>query len=283
MSGTVWIEVRAVLDADPADWSPYADAFDRYGCPGSLISENPPSISGYLVSVGAAKAQIEGLREELLRLGACEVRIADVPEEDWSESWRKFFKPRRVGERIVVRPTWEAFEVRPEDVEIVLDPGQAFGTGDHPTTRLCLELLDSLDLKGKSVLDLGCGSGILSIAASKLGAARVLGVDIEPVSVEVAQLNARQNDSFATFVCADGFDDPKLLAPWDVIVSNIISATLIRLAPEAASHICSGGTWLVSGIIRQNWEDVQSAASDAGFSLKTERIEDDWVAAVFEL
>lgn len=290
MNGTVWIEVRAVFSAPPEDWSPLADAFDRHGCPGSLVGEKPPAISGYLVSVPAAKAKVEELKTELLRLGAASVQTQEVPEENWAESWRKFFKPRRIGKRFVIRPTWEAFEAGPGDLEIVLDPGQAFGTGDHPTTRLCLELMEVAfqggPLAGEArlpmtVLDLGSGSGILSIGAAKLGACNVLGVDIEAVSVEVARQNAEMNDVKAEFLCADGFTDPRLDGPFELVVSNIISATLIRLAPEVAQRQPSGGVWIVSGIIRQNWEDVQKAAARAGYQLNQERMEDDWVAATF--
>ncbi|MBI5708095.1 MAG: 50S ribosomal protein L11 methyltransferase [Armatimonadetes bacterium] len=281
MNGTVWIEVRATFPEAPEDWSPLADAFDRHGCPGSLIGERPPSISGYLVDVPAARAKVEELRAELLRLGAASVETQEVPEEDWAESWRKFFKPRRIGKRFVIRPTWEEFEAGPDDLEIVLDPGQAFGTGDHPTTRLCLELMEEAfeARRPDSVLDLGCGSGILSIGASLLGARDVLGVDIEAVSVEVARQNAELNGVQVEFLCADGFADAKLHGPFDLVVSNIISATLIRLAPKVAQRQASGGVWIVSGIIRQNWEDVQKAAARAGYELKSERFEDDWVAA----
>jgi ribosomal protein L11 methyltransferase len=281
VTGTVWIEVRAVLSEAPEDWSPFADALDRFGCPGSLLGDQPPSISGYLVSVAGTAARTEELRAELIRLGAASVLLSEVAEEDWSETWRKHFKPRRVGKRLVVRPTWESFRAERGDVELVLDPGQAFGTGDHATTRLCLELLDEADLEGRSVLDLGCGSGILSIAADKLGAKSVLGADIEALSVEVACQNAKLNRSAAEFIVSDGFDDRRLDGPWDVVVSNIISATLIRLSTEAASHLEPGGLWIVSGIIRQNWPDVRAAAAEAGFSLESERDEDDWVAAVF--
>lgn len=283
MSGTVWIEVRATFQEAPEDWSPLADAFDRHGCPGSLIGERPPSISGYLVDVPAARAKVEELRAELLRLGAGSVETQEVPEEDWAESWRKFFKPRRIGKRFVIRPTWEEFDAGPHDLEVVLDPGQAFGTGDHPTTRLCLQLMEeAFDSRPPdSVLDLGCGSGILSIGASLLGARSVLGVDIEEVSVDVARQNAAMNAANAEFLCADGFSDPRLEGPFDLVVSNIISATLIRLAPEVAQRQASEGTWIVSGIIRQNWEDVQKAAVRAGYSLVSERMEDDWVAATF--
>lgn len=288
---TVWIEVRAEFDQLPLDWSIYADAFDRNGCPGSIVSDEPASISGYLVAVPGSDNRVDRLQRELLRLGANQVALRDVPEEDWSASWRQFFKPRRIGKRLVVRPTWETYEAETGDVELVLDPGQAFGTGDHPTTRLCLALLEEVAIEGLSVLDLGCGSGILSIAAAKLGAGRVVGTDIEAIAVEVARQNASMNRVQPEFFVSDGFEPEgpgraaavnPTIGPFDLVVSNIISATLIRLAPEVSARVKPGGRWIVSGVIPQNWPDVRAAAEKCGFFLKEERFEDEWVAAVFE-
>jgi ribosomal protein L11 methyltransferase len=140
-------------------------------------------------------------------------------------------------------------------------------------------LLEDATIAGRTVLDLGCGSGILSIASSKLGAARVLGVDVDPLSVEVAKENATANHVAATFQSGEGFAE--IEETWDVVVSNIISAVLIRLAPEAFRVVSPGGTWIVSGIIHDNWPDVRKAAESVGFTLTTQRREDDWVAASF--
>lgn len=277
---TDWIEIKALFDVAPDDWSIYADAFDRFGCPGSVQYDEPPSISAYMVGVEGAAAQANLLAEELKRLGATAVEIGSVPEEDWSETWKQFFKPRRIGKRFVIRPTWESYETQEGDLEIVLDPGQAFGTGDHPTTRLCLELLDSFDLSGKCVADVGCGSGILSIGALLLGASEVDAVDIDPLSVEVAIENAKLNGVSYRCVAGDGF---KALQheQYDLIVSNIISAILIRLSPDAAAYVKKGGHWVVSGIIKQNWPDVLEAAQKVGFTLIENAEEDEWVAATF--
>lgn len=277
---TDWIEIKALFDVAPDDWSIYADAFDRFGCPGSVQTDVPPTISAYMVGVEGAAAQSALLAEELKRLGVASVEIGTVPEEDWSETWKQFFKPRRIGKQFVIRPTWEEYETQEGDLEIVLDPGQAFGTGDHPTTRLCLELLDSFDLTGKTVADVGCGSGILSIGALLLGAKEVDAVDIDPLSVEVAIENAKLNGVTYRCVAGDGF---KALEheQYDLIVSNIISAILIRLSPDASAYVKPGGHWVVSGIIKQNWPDVLEAAQRVGFTLVKNAEEDEWVAATF--
>jgi ribosomal protein L11 methyltransferase len=276
---SAWIQVSAVFSQAPADWSVYIDAFDRFGCPGSQIEDAPPRVTGYLTEVTGAEAQADRLEAELRQLGADDVQRTVVQDQDWTELWKVHFKPRRIGPRLVIRPTWEDFGAGPDDVVIVLDPGQAFGTGDHPTTRLCLELLEQLDLTGKSVADIGCGSGILAIAAAKLGAVSVVASDLDPLAVEVTRENMARNDVDFHVDTAEGF--AILGEPADVVVSNIISATLIRLAPDAAKVVAPGGWWLVSGIYQTNWPDVRAAAERAGFRFESEQREDDWVAASF--
>lgn len=272
-----WVLLRVAFDAPKDDWSPWIDVLIGHGSHGVL--EEPQTLVAYYPEVPGVDGVLDLAESDMLEMGAIGVKRVSVEEEDWDATFRTHFKPRRIGKRFVVRPTWEAFAAEPDDLELVVDPGQAFGTGDHPTTRMCLELLEDATIAGQTVLDLGCGSGILSIAASKLGAARVLGVDVDPLSVEVAKENATANRAAATFQSGEGFSG--IAEAWDVVVSNIISAVLIRLAPEAYRVVAPGGTWIVSGIIHDNWPDVRKAAESVGFTLKTQRGEDDWVAASF--
>jgi len=212
-----------------------------------------------------------------------------------------------VGQHWVVRPTWEEFEAGPADRVIVLDPGQAFGTGDHPTTRMCLELMEPLDLTGRPVADVGCGSGILAVGACMMGANPVEAVDIDPIAVEVAKENAERNGVSFLALAGDGLsafrgeaaspegapqDETPLQGQqidpgrpsarqYDLILSNIISATLIRIAADIALAVAPGGAWVVSGIIESNWPEVRETAGKVGFNLVDERHEDGWVAARF--
>ena len=185
----------------------------------------------------------------------------------------------------MIQPSWEAAIQNPKskiqnsDVIITLDPGQAFGTGDHQTTRLCLELLEQAEPRGKTVADIGCGSGVLAIAAAKLGAANVIATDIDEQSVEITRENVKLNDVQINAQLAAGFD--AIDEPREIALSNIISATLIRLAPHAARVVKSRGKWIVSGIIEQNWPDVLAAAEQAGFELEQKMKEDEWVGATF--
>jgi ribosomal protein L11 methyltransferase len=275
-----WIEVKAIFEKAPEDWSPYIEIFGRHGCENTLQTDTPPTLSAAVVEVDGAQEVIANLREDLLAEGVKEVESRNLVEENWEETWKKFFKPRRVGRRFVVRPTWEEFDFGPDDLEIVLDPGQAFGTGDHPTTRMCLELLEEFLKPGDRVADIGCGSGILAVGTCKLGASRVVAVDIEPLSVEVAKENAVLNNVRFEAIAGMGVQAlPTDSREYEVVVSNIISATLIAIAREVKPIVKVGGHWIVSGIIEQNWLDVKEAAERAGFQLVKFLQEDDWVGA----
>jgi ribosomal protein L11 methyltransferase len=253
--------------------------FDRHGCENTLQEDFPPALSSAVVGVKGSGGVIRALTADLLTAGVSSVETRSLVEENWEENWKRFFHPRAVGNRFMIRPTWE--EAPPSDrFEIVLDPGQAFGTGDHPTTRMCLELLERNEVHGHSVADVGCGSGILSVGACMLGASRVYAVDIEPLSVEVAKENAALNHVFFEAIAGRGIAALVHRAPFDLVVSNIISAALIQLAPEVAA-VCQ--RWIVSGIIEQNWVDVLTAAEAAGFRLVERLEEDGWVAATFAL
>lgn len=271
-----WTLVRANFATLPTDWAPAVEVFSELGVEGTVQQDDPPSLGGYLYEGQG----VEDLRAALLTFGATSVDVEVIEEEDWSIAWRKFFIPRRVGQRFLVRPVWEEVELGAKDIEIVLDPGQAFGTGDHPTTRMCLELLEEADLEGRSVADIGCGSGILSVAAVKLGASSVVGVDSDAASVDSSRENAERNMVSFEALLGVGFD-PLGDSTFDVVVSNIISAALIRLAPEAATRVNPGGLWIVSGIIQGNWPEVRAMAEKCGFTFVNEKSEGEWIAATF--
>lgn len=274
----VWNQITAHLAEAPEDWAQWIVVFDRHGFPGTLQVDFPPSLSCY-----AAPEQEElaaALVAELKGLGA-EVELSQVEEEDWSEAWKQYFKPRKVGKRWLVCPTWETPDPGPDDILLLLDPGQAFGTGDHPTTRGCLELMEELDFRGRSVADIGSGSGILSMAAHLLGAQSVQGVDVEGPAVTAARENADRLGHPLEFHHGLGFAPLGEDAVFDIVLSNIISAALIQLAPEASRRVRPGGAWITSGVIESNWPDVRAAAEAEGFVLKRHCAEDGWISAHF--
>jgi ribosomal protein L11 methyltransferase len=277
-----WIEVKAIFDEEPLDWSLFIDVFERHGCENTLQEDSPPSLSSAVVDVEGSGEVVRALSNDLVICGASKVESRSLVDENWDEHWKQFFHPREVGSRFVIRPTWEEGP-RSDRLEIILDPGQAFGTGDHPTTRMCLELMELAWNAGAppvNVADVGCGSGILAIGACLLGAPSVVAVDIEPLSVEVARENARINCVSFEAVAGRGIAATEAYGPFDLVVSNIISAILIQLAPEVADVLEPEGRWIVSGIITDNWPDVLVAAEAAGFRLQEKLEEDGWVGAL---
>lgn len=306
-----WTSVRTTLAEWPADPSPIVDIYLRHGIENTI--EEPPALWGCFPDVNATPAQIAALRADLEQWPGAVVTLDQLEETNWDEVWRQHFRPRRVGTRFVVQPTWDTVAAEPGDLVITLDPGQAFGTGDHPTTRQCLALLEGVPVAGALVADVGCGSGILAIGARMLGACEVHALDIDPIAVDVTRENAARNrveiDAFVGEGVQSLFDrdvrwddgsqewvqdenplesrpEPqRTSAPieprYDIVISNIISAVLIRISPDVAAATKPGGHWIVSGIIEQNWDEVRRAAEAVGFELIHQSQEDDWCAATF--
>lgn len=272
-----WVEVTALLRDAPPDWAPWVEIFRSHGVEGTRQDEAPPALTGYVSA--RTPARLARLCDALERAGASKVLEREIPEADWAEAWKEFFQPRRIG-RFYVRPSWRDDATPNGDLEIVLDPGQAFGTGDHATTRMCLALVEDALKPGDRLADVGVGSGILSIAAAKLGG-RVTAVEIDPPAVAAARENVARNGVDVEVLEGDGFEPLLSGEPFDVVVSNLISALLVRLAPAAAAVLRPGGAWIVSGIIEANWGDVLGAAQGVGFHLESEHREDDWHAALF--
>lgn len=237
-------------------------------------NQNPAEAAGFIT----ARLSAEGV--------AHTVDSRTVREADWQDSWKQYYKPLRVGERIVVRPTWEPYDAQPGDVVVDLDPGSAFGTGSHETTRLCLELLEQVVSPDDAVLDMGCGSGILSIAALKLGARRAVGVDIEQNAAATAARNASANgvggDRYRT-LWGDALADPALYkdigGKYDVIAANIVADVILSMKALFYDKLRPGGRLVVSGIIGARANEVLAALEQQGF-VSSWRLElNDWVAA----
>jgi ribosomal protein L11 methyltransferase len=266
----IWSRVTAEFP-ELQDPSLAHEIFLGHGCAGTQQTVDPPTMAGWLASAD----QAVDLAKALLDFGAESVDIDTAPEEDWANAWKAFFKARPVGKSLMICPSWETYPTADDAKVIHLDPGQAFGTGEHPTTRLCIELMEDAVRPGTSVLDLGCGTGVLTIAASLLGAGKLVATEIEPASAEVAKANLSRNGVDAEVLVTA--DVPEA-AQFDLTVSNIVSAVLIRMAADIGGCLHPGGTWILSGVIEDNWPDVLKSAERAGFELVSKRSEDGWIA-----
>jgi ribosomal protein L11 methyltransferase len=213
---------------------------------------------------------------------AAQVSVRRVVEEDWAEAWKEHFHVERFGERMVVVPSWRAYDPAPDDVILTLDPGMAFGTGQHETTRMCLEAVERAVRPGVRVLDVGCGSGILSLAAAKLGAAGVVALDIDQMCVRVAKENARANGVASIVTVAQGSagdawpSDCARPVEFDVVVANIITRVIVELAPALVGALASGGRLIVSGVIEEREREVRAAIGAAGGRVESVRAMGDW-------
>jgi ribosomal protein L11 methyltransferase len=216
---------------------------------------------------------------DLRPIGEVTTRLVD--EADWAEEWKRHFPVLRVGRRLVIRPTWRRHRAAPGEVVLALDPGMAFGTGLHPTTRLCLAALERLAdrgaIDGRRVLDVGCGSGILAIGAVRLGAASALGADTDPLAVEATAANARRN-RLGRRITARAGSLPTGEGPFDVVLANLIAALLVRLAPDLRAELAPSGTLLASGIFIDRETEVREAFEAAGLRVADRLAEGDWVA-----
>lgn len=245
------------------------------------------TVTGYLPAEAWEEALAQA-RERLAELagyglgpvGAPEVRWRD--ESEWADTWKQYFKPLRVGKKLVVIPPWHTYDLALDDVPLYLDPGMAFGTGTHATTQLCLEALEEWLRPGMTVLDVGTGSGILAIAALRLGAGRTEALDLDPVAVKAAQQNAERN----------GLQLPVLhgeLGDWqeanpgqqaDIVVANLVADLIIALAVPLAAVTAPGGHVIVGGILAERTGPVQEALTAAGLALREQRARDGWAAIV---
>ena len=223
--------------------------------------------------------RVKNLVEIGLDPGAAKVSARRVRDEDWAHSWKRFYTVQHIGERLVIVPSWIAYEAQPGEVIIHLDPGMAFGTGIHPTTRLCLEVLERIVTPGAHVLDVGTGSGILAIAAAKLGA-RVHAIDIDPRAVSVARDNIEANGVTAHVTLAAGSIEDIQEASFDIIVANIIADTIIDILPRVTERLRPQGVFIASGIIEGRLEDVRLAWIANGLVVTETRQEDEWCCVI---
>ena len=222
--------------------------------------------------------------------GRLEAELSSIREEDWANNWKQYFKPIEIGKKLVIKPSWEEYSGDGSRIILEIDPASSFGTGQHHTTRLCLELLEGCVNGGEKILDMGCGSGILSIAAVLLGAQDAVAVDIEENAAATAAENAQKNnipaEKYTTYfgnILSDEKLADRIDGKYDVITANIVADVLIAMKDHFLRYIRKGGTLIVSGIIEERMEEVLSAIEQTGFTRKGVNVKDGWAAAEFTL
>ena len=270
--------------SDPADYQELLNKKNDYEwdyIDDSLIpaKDDPVKITLYLEDTAEGLELLDQILEEIRICTVEKVEIRSVCDDDWKDNWKKYFKPAKLSDRIVVKPTWEEYE-RSDERELVIeiDPGMAFGTGTHPTTSLCIGLLEKYMPIGASVLDVGCGSGILSIAAQKLGAGVVFGIDIDPVAVQVSNENVNLNHGETVITIAPGDLTKGISFRADIIVANLMADLVILLSKDVAAHLHDNGVYISSGILIEKQKMVEEAIRNAGFDILEIVEKEEWCA-----
>lgn len=262
-------------------------------------SKEEPTIIIYMDDSEEGKEKLNLVKDAIQRLkesmskgqfgagnsfGRMEVEDKVVRDEDWKDNWKEFFKPSKITDRIVVKPTWETYEKQSEDELIIeIDPGMAFGTGTHETTTLCIKLLEKYAEKDDAILDVGCGSGILSIAAALLGMKNIFGVDIDPVAVDVSKENVELN-GFSDVINIQYGDLTKGIDyKADIVVANLMADLVMMLSCDVAKHLKGKGIFISSGILVEKKEKVSKSIEENGFKIIEVLEQGDWCAIAAKL
>jgi ribosomal protein L11 methyltransferase len=253
---------------------------DDYPEEGVIVKAYFPVNSFLAETIDEIKESINGLLAYDIDLGSNKVQIAEVHEEEWATAWKKYYKPVKVSSSITITPTWEKYEASEDETIIELDPGMAFGTGTHPTTVLCIQALDKVIQGGEKVVDVGTGSGVLSIAAAKLGAQRTLALDLDYVAVESAEQNVALNQVDNTVTVKQNNLLEGIEGPFDIVVANILAEVIVRFVQDAAAVLKPNGIYITSGIIKRKKQEVKDALTSGGFVIEEIVEMDDWVAII---
>ena len=264
---------------------------DLDGVYGDLIDEELLSrdrttckVSAFIAESANPAESVAFAEARFAELGIkAEMSVTGVSEEDWADSWKKYYKPIKTGRKVVIVPVWEKYDPAEGEVTVLMDPGMAFGTGTHETTRLCAAMIEDFVSEKSRVLDVGCGSGILAICAAKLGAPEAFACDIDPASIKVARENVALNNTPQVECAVSDLLNAVPEKKYDLILANIVADIIIRLAPDAPRYLAKGGTMIVSGIITERADEVRDALRKNGFAVVKDATENGWYCAAVRI
>ena len=260
------------------DWDFIDSSLIKQDYEGVIIKGYFPESEDLIDKIELIRNSIEKNPPGDLNKSLGEVIIAEVYEKDWAEAWKKYYKPIKIGEKIVIRPTWEKYEETDDEIIIELDPGMAFGTGTHETTTMCIEALEAYVKADDLVYDIGCGSGILSIVAAKLGAQRVIGVDLDELCTRVSKENISLNKVEDLIEIKQGNLLDVVCGKADIIVSNIIAEVIVDMIGSLKDYLKTEGIFIASGIIAEKIDMVEKALIENGFKILGTKVMGEWVS-----
>jgi ribosomal protein L11 methyltransferase len=300
-----WIEAKVFFESDEPSWAmeiisdifyslhtqgvvieePFSDPHEGWGD----VADKPGdyyAITGYFPENHQTENKRGLLEEKLFNLNghynlSTRIIYQDIDEQDWANSWKKYFKPQKIGDRVVIKPTWHEYSPEPNEIILEIDPGMAFGTGTHPTTAMCVCMLEKYLKSDDFFLDLGTGSGILMLVAQRLGAARLVGIDRDEMAVTVAYQNLLRNDVPAgkfNLIVANLVEGIK--GKFHVITANILSEVIIVLLDNLLEVLAPQGLFIASGIIEENKEMVIKKMIEKGLVILDINIQEQWVVIV---
>lgn len=265
------------------DWDFVEEEIFNSGYEGVIIKTYITEERDVSDDIKIIKEKIEGLKEFGIDVGDALVELSQVDEEDWANEWKNYYKPTKIGEKIVVKPTWEEYEATDTDLIIELDPGMAFGTGTHETTSMCIRELEKYVREDSKVFDIGCGSGILAIAAAKLGSENVLAVDLDEVAVKVSKENIELNKVEGSVNALHGNLMEVVTDKADIVVANIIADIIKILAKDIKQFMKDDAVFISSGIIHAKVDEVKEALTQNGLEIVHVESLGEWNAIVSKI
>lgn len=280
------IGAQGVVIEDPNDflyqqkeeisWDYIEEEVFMNGYEGAIVKAYISEEENLLAKLESIKESVNNLPSFGLDIGDGIIELEELDQQDWENAWKQYYKPIKVSDKIVIKPTWEDYNAKLNELIIELDPGMAFGTGTHETTNMCIQALERHIKSDDEVLDIGCGSGILSIAAAKLGAHSVVGVDLDPMAVRVAKENTEQNNMLGFVEIRHGDLTEVVTHKANIVVANIIADIIIKLADNIADFMKEDGLFISSGIIMPRLEEVKAAIESKGFTILEVNTQGEW-------